>query len=79
MAPDLVTPEQGIRLLPLRLVPYLQELLCRSGMSASFPRGKVCPGSSLSYLDAPFPDLVGIFLGIWPVQSRPKRPSHITW
>lgn len=29
----------------------------------------------MAYLDAPFADLFGLFLGVWPLQCRPESPS----
>lgn len=75
--PYLVTPQHGVRLLALRFVPYLQQLLLGTSTSArneTFKRHSLIRMRVSSHLYAPFSHQVGVLLGIWPIQRRAQGP-----
>ncbi len=65
----LVSPEQSVPLLGLGLVPYLEQLLEEDW---SQMRGSLltCRSGSRVYLYSPFAHLVGVLLGLGPIQGR---------
>jgi hypothetical protein len=73
--PYLVTPEESIALFAFGIPPYCEQLLAQCQPLGSHPWTTTAILEGRSYLDAPFPDLVGCLLGFWPIQGRSKSSS----